>query len=62
MSCPHVNRWTRESAGALKAVSELSVLQSQPVLPFWPKYYLGHPKNYLILLLENIFIASTYPE
>ena len=35
---------------------------SLPVLPFKPKYRLGHPENYLFLLSKNIFTGSKYPK
>ena len=31
------------------------------VLPFQPKYRLGHPGKYVFLLSKNIFTASKYP-
>ena len=33
-----------------------------PVLPFKPKYCLGHPENYLFFLSKNMFIGSKYPK
>ena len=35
---------------------------SRAVLPFWPKYRLGHPENYLFLLSKKSFIGSKYPK
>ena len=32
------------------------------VLPFQPKYRLGHPQKYLLLLLKKLFVGSTYPK
>ena len=32
------------------------------VLPFWPKYRLGHPENYLFSLPKKIFSGSKYPK
>ena len=32
------------------------------VLPFQPKYQLGHPKNYLFSLPTKIFSGSKYPK
>ena len=32
------------------------------VLPFQPKYRLGHPENYLFLLSKKLFIGSKYPK
>ena len=33
------------------------VVPSHSVLPFQPKYYSGHPENYLFLSSKNIFIG-----
>ena len=32
------------------------------MLPFCPKYRLGHPEKYLFLLSEYTFTGSKYPE
>ena len=32
------------------------------VLPFQPKFCLGHPENYLFLLSKNLFTGSKYPK
>ena len=34
----------------------------RPVLPFYPKYCLGHPENYFLYLSKNIFIRTKYPK
>ena len=32
------------------------------MLPFWPKYRLGHPGNYLFLFSKNMLVRSKYPK
>ena len=42
--------------------SALAPQTSQPVLPFQPKYSLGHPEKYLFLLSTNVFSGPKYPK
>ena len=46
------NNWSEASTWALSAAVHL----------FKPKYRLGHPENYLLLLSKNIFTGSKYPK
>ena len=50
--------WTKQVLACILQ----KIIACYPVLPFQPKYRLGHPENYLFLLSENIFIGSEHPK
>ena len=62
--------WKRCIAGLCKVstvsavigCTEYKSIGRWSVLPFWPKYRLGHPENYLFSLSKKLFLGSKYPK